>query len=90
MTSNAQGQRLLPFSQHFRQNSAWGVVLAIALFGVFLSASAQAAVVTVNSPLDDVDANPGDGVCVTGGVCTLRAAIQETNALAGADTIIAY
>ncbi|MFN3477492.1 MAG: choice-of-anchor Q domain-containing protein, partial [Candidatus Methylomirabilales bacterium] len=32
---------------------------------------------------------PGDGICATaGGQCTLRAAIQEANALAGADTII--
>jgi CSLREA domain-containing protein len=60
------------------------------LFGVFLSAPAQAAVFTVNSPADAVDANPGNGVCETApgnGVCTLRAAIQEANALAGADTI---
>ncbi len=42
----------------------------------------------VNSSADAVDASPGDGQCATaGGVCTLRAAIQETNALAGADTI---
>jgi CSLREA domain-containing protein len=37
-----------------------------------------------------VDANPGNGICETApgnGVCTLRAAIQEANALAGADTI---
>ncbi len=37
---------------------------------------------TVNSTLDVADANPGDGVCRTAdGVCTLRAAIQEANAL---------
>ncbi len=42
----------------------------------------------VNSTADAVDANPGDGVCDDGaGRCTLRAAIQETNALPGADTI---
>jgi len=38
-----------------------------------------------------VDANPGNGVCETApgnGVCTLRAAIQEANALAGADEIV--
>jgi hypothetical protein len=38
-----------------------------------------------------VDAAPGNGICETApgdGVCTLRAAIQETNALAGADEII--
>jgi len=43
---------------------------------------------TVNSTIDAVDNNPGDGVCSTStNVCTLRAAIQETNALAGDDTI---
>ena len=42
----------------------------------------------VNSVLDAVDALPGDGLCATStGVCTLRAAIQEANALSGADTI---
>jgi len=46
---------------------------------------------TVNSLLDAVDANPVNGLCETGagnGVCTLRAAIQETNARFSADTII--
>lgn len=33
------------------------------------------------------DTNPGDGVCAASGGCTLRAAIQEANALAGAQTI---
>ncbi|MBI4770350.1 MAG: CSLREA domain-containing protein [Chloroflexi bacterium] len=43
----------------------------------------------VNSTADAVDASPGDGVCATAaGECTLRAAIQETNALPGADVII--
>ncbi len=42
----------------------------------------------VNSTVDAVDAVPGNGVCATAGsVCTLRAAVQEANALAGADTI---
>ena len=53
-------------------------------------AFAQAATFTVNSPFDAADANPGDGVCETApgnGVCTLRAAIEEANALAGNDTI---
>lgn len=49
---------------------------------------AHAATFTVNSTADAVDAALGDGVCATaGGQCTLRAAIQEANALAGADTI---
>src|SRR5258708_35546749 len=44
---------------------------------------------TVNSLLDEVDAHAGDGNCAStpSGVCTLRAAIMEANALAGADTI---
>ena len=46
---------------------------------------------TVNSLLDSADINPGDGVCDSDAgapvVCTLRAAIQEANALAGADSI---
>jgi CSLREA domain-containing protein len=46
----------------------------------------------VNSTADLTDANPGDGICDTsasGGVCTLRAAIQEANAFddGGPDTI---
>ena len=44
---------------------------------------------TVNSTADVVDARPGDGTCATAtGACTLRAAIQEANSLAGSDTII--
>jgi CSLREA domain-containing protein len=49
--------------------------------------------VTVNSSGDDADSNPGDGHCDTDGnlangdQCTLRAAIEETNAAPGADTI---
>ena len=55
-------------------------------------ASALAALFTVNSTGDTVDANIGDGVCDvdsgTGGdQCTLRAAIQEANVTPGADTI---
>jgi hypothetical protein len=89
MISNSQGQLLLSFSQQFRKNSAWNLALGITLLGVFLSASAQAAVFTVNSPSDAVDVGPGNGICETAlGNCTLRAAIQESNALAGADEII--
>jgi CSLREA domain-containing protein len=43
---------------------------------------------TVDSVLDTGDSSPGDGVCDDGGGnCTLRAAIEEANALAGADRI---
>ncbi|MDX1251739.1 MAG: DUF11 domain-containing protein [Gammaproteobacteria bacterium] len=57
------------------------VVLALLL------GSAQGVAATtflrVDDPRDDVDLNPGDGQCVaaSGNFCTLRAAIQEANAL---------
>ncbi len=42
----------------------------------------------VDSVLDTVDANPGDGVAADAmGRVTLRAAVQEANAFAGADSI---
>jgi len=52
-----------------------------------------AATFTVDTLFDNAfsdDANPGDGICADEsplGTCTLRAAIQEANALAGSDTI---
>ena len=53
-----------------------------------LGSSAWAATFNVNSTQDAVDATPGDGICASAaGVCTLRSAIQEANALAGDDLI---
>lgn len=45
----------------------------------------------VNSVVDAIDAQPGDGLCETApgnGICTLRAAVNETNAFPGADVIV--
>jgi len=43
----------------------------------------------VDSPLDQPDANPGDGIAETAaGTTTLRAAIQEANAARGLDSIV--
>jgi len=51
-------------------------------------ATAQARDFAVISTVDTVDATPGDGTCAdASNNCTLRAAIQEANAWAGADTI---
>jgi hypothetical protein len=50
-----------------------------------------AAPLLVNRTSDAPDANPGDGICETAagnGLCALRAAVQEANALPGADTLI--
>ena len=70
----------------------------VAPFGSTSEFSAAATVdkttFVVNSTGDGSDSNPGDGVCDTGSTntagapaCTLRAAIEEANALGGADTI---
>jgi len=51
-------------------------------------ATASAADFTVNSNGDAADVAPGNGVCATaGGVCTLRAAVNEAEGLSGSDTI---
>jgi CSLREA domain-containing protein len=51
-------------------------------------AATAAATFAVDATADGVDDDPGDGLCATsGGSCTLRAAIQESNALAGVDMI---
>ena len=66
--------------------------LAVCLVGVALAAVPARTTSTfiVNSTLDATDASPGDGLCESAsgnGICTLRAAIQEANAQAGADSI---
>ena len=62
--------------------------LACCAFALLVCASAAAATFTVNSSADTVDAVPGNGACADAGAnCTLRAAVMEANALAGADTI---
>jgi hypothetical protein len=57
----------------------------------FMALAGGGATFTVNDTADATDAMPGNGVCETAAgnnVCTLRAAVQESNALAGLDTII--
>jgi CSLREA domain-containing protein len=67
------------------------LILALALIALILvpsSGDASHTTFIVNTTGDDQDASPGDGTCATGGgVCSLRAAIQEANAHAGADSI---
>jgi CSLREA domain-containing protein len=69
---------------------AVAILLAGALLPVLVALPAHAATFVVNSTSDAVDGNVGNGQCRTSGltgVCTLRAAIQEANATAAADTI---
>jgi CSLREA domain-containing protein len=62
------------------------VIATVTLLGS--GAAANAASFTVDGTADAVDASPGNGTCATaGGACTLRAALQEANALAGADDV---
>jgi hypothetical protein len=64
------------------------ILVALAALVAGGAAPAQGASFTLDATHDAVDASPGDGVCAdAGGACTLRAAVMETNALAGADEI---
>ncbi len=63
---------------------------ALVLFLVSGLTPVYSSTFTVNLTGDGSDATPGNNVCETvlgNGVCTLRAAIQEANALPGHDTI---
>lgn len=61
--------------------AAW-LVLAVPCRG-------EAAVFVVDTFIDATDSAPGDGACMTDfGTCSLRAAIQEANALPGADVVL--
>lgn len=66
-------------------------LLRSVVFCVVFAASMRggAATFVVDSVLDTVDANPGDGVCAgaADSGCSLRAAIGESNASPGADEI---
>lgn len=62
--------------------------LILCIVGALMTMSAHALTFSVDSTGDAVDAAPGDGVCLTAAQqCTLRAAVMEANALAGADVI---
>ncbi len=67
------------------ERQALAAALALALGTPAIGVAAD---FSVNSTTDAVDANIGDGVCLTDdSVCSLRAAVQEANATAGADNI---
>lgn len=63
--------------------------LAAALLLSAAGAPAGAATFQVDTQLDAVDAAPGDHQCRTAaGTCSLRAAVQEANAIAGLDEVL--
>jgi CSLREA domain-containing protein len=80
----------IPAENHHLVRTA--AVLIFLLAGLAFPARAQN--FTVNSTRDKTDQTPGDGICSTGSTnpdgsaeCTLRAAIQESNASSGAHVI---
>jgi CSLREA domain-containing protein len=67
------------------------IYFAISLLAItfIIAGTINAATFNVTTQNDTLDANPGDGFCADGvGACSLRAAIGEANALAGADMIM--
>jgi len=85
MSKNSQ---MMHESSALRRAGLPAVLLAMVLAG-FAPMPAHAATFDVDTPFDGVDSDPGDGVCdsVVAEGCSLRAAIQEANALLGPDTI---
>jgi CSLREA domain-containing protein len=72
------GLRAAALATTSRRATAVKATTPLAVFATF----------TVNNLGDAADANPGNGACATSGsVCTLRAAVQEANALGGTDMI---
>lgn len=66
------------------------LLLTFSLLPVAVNRPLRSTTILVNSTADATDVLPGDGICETAagnGVCTLRAAIQEANALTGTDEI---
>ena len=62
--------------------------LTTVVFGLALFTAVHGATFVVNTTNDTADVTPGDGNCADAGAqCSLRAAISEANALAGADII---
>ena len=75
-------------STRLARSFALAGLIALAALVASAAPPAQGASFAVNATHDAVDAAPGDGICAdAGGACTLRAAVMETNALAGADEI---
>ncbi|HKG13470.1 MAG TPA: CSLREA domain-containing protein, partial [Pyrinomonadaceae bacterium] len=63
-------------------------VALLPILSTFFATAASASNFTVNSLGDTPDANTSDGLCAdAGGACTLRAAVQQSNADAPGDVI---
>jgi hypothetical protein len=74
------------------RTGVWPLFAALAVGAGLTAPGAFAAPFVVNDVSDAHDVNPGDGVCnvvIEGGgtLCTLRGAVEEANALGGADQV---
>ncbi len=75
----------------FNYSRLFTLFLMISMVTGLASAAPEHVSFTVTTTMDATDLNPGDGVCQTSfgnGICSLRAAIQESNALEGENEII--
>jgi CSLREA domain-containing protein len=82
------GADVLFASSRWSPRRSWPGGLLLACCLLWAPGLAAGATFTVNSTLDATDAVQGDGACATSsGTCTLRAAVQEANALPGSDVI---
>lgn len=81
----------LPAGDASRDGRARGrtALLLWVLCAGIMSETVCAAQFTVDSLTDTLDSMAGDGLCAdAAGACSLRAAIQEANALGGADSVL--
>ena len=84
--SPGEATSLLTFKVKYERSPFLYTVQAKAVVG----GEGKGSAFTVNTTDDISDVNPGDGVCETAAgnaQCSVRAAIEETNALPGADTV---
>jgi CSLREA domain-containing protein len=71
-----------------KKNFFIAVIVSVVMLSIVYVPVTYAKRFVVDTTVDDVDANPGDGICDTGdSVCSLRAAIEEANAWNGRDRI---
>ncbi|MEE9597836.1 MAG: CFI-box-CTERM domain-containing protein [Acidiferrobacterales bacterium] len=64
-------------------------VLVVAIMQLGMALPAWSTTFTVNSTADTADDDTADGICAdASGNCSLRAAIQQANALASSDTVV--
>jgi CSLREA domain-containing protein len=88
LLNNARFLLLTLVSPSLRMIRVIGFIIPVLVVLHSASAVSSAATFIVNTTADTQDAAPGNGLCAdSGGLCSLRAAITEANALAGADTI---